>query len=243
LAAVEKNGLALAFVPFNLENYREVALAAVEKNGWALEDAKDLQNDIEVVSAAVKQNGLALEFASEVLKNNEEVVSAAVEQNGLALGYASDDLKNNISTILINNMEHINSQNDYDKYTCFSKICNNIYYFKKNIAQTEDNTRLDIEALKYIIEDAQSKDKKYTKLIDEEYAKLTDEKLKDFLTNVDNIIKISGDQELISSFKNLEIKNDKGQSVKISNFIKPGANILCAGIFDCFTNCLTNNER
>jgi hypothetical protein len=47
-----------------------------------------------VVLAAVKKNGAALEFASESLRNDKEVVLLAVKNIGWALYYASEELKN-----------------------------------------------------------------------------------------------------------------------------------------------------
>ena len=67
-----------------------IILFAFSQDGRALLSAsKQLQNDREIVLAAVTQDGYALEFAS----NDREVVLAAVTQNGEALEYASEDLK------------------------------------------------------------------------------------------------------------------------------------------------------
>ena len=75
---------------------KKKVIAAVNRNGWALEFASnDLSNDKEVVLAAVNQNATALLYASDDLRNNPEVVLAAVNQNGGALQYDSDNLKNN----------------------------------------------------------------------------------------------------------------------------------------------------
>jgi thiol-disulfide isomerase/thioredoxin len=74
---------------------KEVVMAAVQKNGLALQYASDeMKNDKDVVTAAVQQNGLALEFASEKLKNDTDVVTAAVQQDGRAFRHASVRLKN-----------------------------------------------------------------------------------------------------------------------------------------------------
>ena len=48
-----------------------------------------LKNEREVVMAAVKHDGWALWCASDELKNDREVVNAAVQQKGRALKYAS----------------------------------------------------------------------------------------------------------------------------------------------------------
>jgi hypothetical protein len=55
--------------------------------------SEELKKDKEVVLAAVKQDGYALQYASEELKKDKEVVLAAVKQNGYALKYASEELK------------------------------------------------------------------------------------------------------------------------------------------------------
>ena len=80
---------------------KEVALAAVAQEGWALRFASaGLTGDKEVVLAAVAQNGYALEFASEGLKANKEVVLAAVHENGYALEFASEGLKADKEVVL-----------------------------------------------------------------------------------------------------------------------------------------------
>lgn len=50
-------------------NYKDDALAAVRRNGYALEDVgSELRNDKDVVFAAVNKNSGALQFASPELK-------------------------------------------------------------------------------------------------------------------------------------------------------------------------------
>ena len=73
---------------------REVALAAVQQRGLALEYASpELRADREVVLAAVQQEGWALKYASPELRSDREVVLAAVQQNGRALYLASPELQ------------------------------------------------------------------------------------------------------------------------------------------------------
>jgi hypothetical protein len=71
-----------------------------------LQDASEaLRGDREVVMAAVKENGFALEFASEALRNDKKVVIAAVGykgtclRHGRALKYASEELRNDIDVV------------------------------------------------------------------------------------------------------------------------------------------------
>ena len=73
---------------------REVVLAAVAQNGYALRYASvELRADREVVLAAVAQDGDALQFASVELRADREVVLAAVAQYGDALQFASVELR------------------------------------------------------------------------------------------------------------------------------------------------------
>jgi len=69
-------------------------LAALQQNGFALEDAlEELRSNEAVVLAAVQQAGQALRYASEELRSNEAVVLAAVQQDGQALYHASEELQ------------------------------------------------------------------------------------------------------------------------------------------------------
>ena len=68
---------------------REVVLAAVEEDGWALEYASvELQADREVVLAAVQQDGYALNYASVELKADREIREAASKQSAHAVRLA-----------------------------------------------------------------------------------------------------------------------------------------------------------
>ena len=72
----------------------EVISKAVEKRGWALQNAsKSLRDKEDIVLKAVRNYGLALKFASERLRAEKGVVLEAVKQNGTALQYASEALK------------------------------------------------------------------------------------------------------------------------------------------------------
>ena len=53
----------------------------------------ELKADKEVVLAAVRQNGYALSFASPTLQGDKNVVLAAIQQNGEAFQFASPELK------------------------------------------------------------------------------------------------------------------------------------------------------
>ena len=58
-----------------LKKNREVVLAAVQKDGYALRyAAEELKKDREVVLAAVQQDGTALLFVAEEMKNDQELL-------------------------------------------------------------------------------------------------------------------------------------------------------------------------
>lgn len=90
LAAVDANGLALQHIGYDLWHDKEIVLRAVKQNGMALLHAfVEMREDKDVVLAAVAQNGLALQYASSVLKDDKDVVLAAVNQNAMALEYVA----------------------------------------------------------------------------------------------------------------------------------------------------------
>ena len=94
LAAVTQNGFALEYAP-ELQNDKEIVLEAVQQNGLALQYASEnLRKDTDFMLAAVKQNVSMLRYVSEDLKGNTDFMLAAVKQNGEALAYASDELRN-----------------------------------------------------------------------------------------------------------------------------------------------------
>lgn len=80
---------------------KEVALAAVGQDGWALRrTSPQLQADKEVVLAAVGQAGRSLSYASAALQANKEVAITAVSQKGWALRYASAELQADKDVVL-----------------------------------------------------------------------------------------------------------------------------------------------
>lgn len=83
---------------------REVALAAVAKDGLALGEVSDeLRADREVVLAALKQNGDALRFASDAFRADREMVMIAVNTtpSGDALSYASLELRDDREVVQV----------------------------------------------------------------------------------------------------------------------------------------------
>eukprot|EP00928_Gymnodinium_smaydae_P047656 TRINITY_DN31811_c0_g1_i1.p1 TRINITY_DN31811_c0_g1~~TRINITY_DN31811_c0_g1_i1.p1 ORF type:complete len:254 (-),score=60.18 TRINITY_DN31811_c0_g1_i1:288-1049(-) len=94
LAAVARNGCALEFASDELRADRDVVLAAGEEDAYAFEFAASaLWADRDVVLAAVHRSGSALRCAVAELQADREVVLAAVKQNGLALRYAAEHLR------------------------------------------------------------------------------------------------------------------------------------------------------
>lgn len=80
---------------------RDIVLAAVSKDGWALRYAsKELRADHDVVLAAVSDIGQALEYASDELRSDRDIVLAAVKRGGSALKYASDELRADRDVVL-----------------------------------------------------------------------------------------------------------------------------------------------
>ena len=115
LAAVTTNGLALAHASNVLKSDREVVLAAVKNYSQALHFASpELKNDREVVLAAVSKNGKALEYASDHMKNDSEVVLAAVQENNYALLYTSKELRAKIGVAPA--IEFLEKYITYQKY-------------------------------------------------------------------------------------------------------------------------------
>ena len=68
-----KDNKEIVLVAQKLRADKEIALAAVNNNGFALESAiEELRADKEVVLAAVRENGYALRFAAKELRADKE---------------------------------------------------------------------------------------------------------------------------------------------------------------------------
>ena len=80
---------------------KEVILAAVKQNGYALQYADEkLKANKEVILAAVKQDGNTLQYADKKLKANKEVVLAALKQEVSAHQYVDEKLKGDKDVVL-----------------------------------------------------------------------------------------------------------------------------------------------
>jgi hypothetical protein len=101
LAAVIKDGWALRLASDEMRGDKEVVLAAVMQDDRALQFASDeMRGDKEVVLAAVMQDGWPLRFASEELRGDKEVVLAAVTRSGRALQFASEEMRGDKQVVL-----------------------------------------------------------------------------------------------------------------------------------------------
>jgi len=92
--AVEKDGWELRNLDEEWQCDGNTVMVAVNNDGWALQWASfDLQSDRDIVMAAVTNAGGALQYASDELKSDKDVVIAALKSDWRALYYAADELK------------------------------------------------------------------------------------------------------------------------------------------------------
>ena len=92
MAAVKRNGLALEHASAELKADRGIVMATVKQNGWALKHASDgLKANRDIVMMAVKGHGDALEYASNELKADRDVVIAAVQTSGEEAWHCASD--------------------------------------------------------------------------------------------------------------------------------------------------------
>ena len=85
IVACTENGLALEYVPWDMDNYDDICNVACEENGLALEFAEE-QND-EMCEIACDENGLALGF---VITQTLGMCEIAHEQNSNASEFMED---------------------------------------------------------------------------------------------------------------------------------------------------------
>ena len=79
---------------FSYHNDKEVALAAVKRNGLVLYCcSKELKDDFDIVLAAVSNNGVSIQYASDNLKDNKKIVDAALKNKSDAINYLSNHMK------------------------------------------------------------------------------------------------------------------------------------------------------
>lgn len=101
IAGLEGCALELDALDEDLRCCREVVLAAVRIDGFALEYAAErLKEDRDVVLAAVFESGLALRHAGLAARADREVVLAAVLETAAALEFADATLRADQDTVL-----------------------------------------------------------------------------------------------------------------------------------------------
>lgn len=66
---------------------KEIAMAAVQADGWQLENYPEFQDDADVVLCAVNNTGAAVQFASDRLKSDKAIVLAAVKNDPYILDF------------------------------------------------------------------------------------------------------------------------------------------------------------
>ncbi len=72
---------------------KEIAMAAVQADGWQLENYPDFQDDHEVVLCAVKNIGAAVQFASDRLKSDKLIVLTAVKNDPYVLDFVDEKFR------------------------------------------------------------------------------------------------------------------------------------------------------
>jgi len=123
LAAVQKNGYAIQFI-YKKNQTPEVCLAAVKQNGYAIQYIDNKKLSEEICLTAVQQNGSAIQFIN---KKNQthEVCLAAIQQNKKAIQYIkNEEFKNKF----IEDIFYSINSNE----TCTICIENNVKYQLKN---------------------------------------------------------------------------------------------------------------
>ena len=94
-------GIALSYALGDLNNDREVVLAAVGYCGLALMCASDeLKDDRDIVRVAVENYGRALQSASVRLQDDREIVYEAIRNDGTAFFFASERLRHDREIIM-----------------------------------------------------------------------------------------------------------------------------------------------
>ena len=82
---------------FSYHNDKEVALAAVKRNGLVLDCcSKELKDDFDIVLAAVSNNGVSIKYASDNLRDNKKIVDAALKNKRDAINDLSSHMKTQI---------------------------------------------------------------------------------------------------------------------------------------------------
>lgn len=87
----------LCYLPDEHKADRDIALAAIARDGFNLHYFPLFNNDKEIVKIAVSMKGSALLYASEAMKDDREIVVHALHQTQQAYHYISQRLRKDIS--------------------------------------------------------------------------------------------------------------------------------------------------
>ena len=121
---VSLNGLRLDLCTAQVKECKDVVLAAVEQNGFAIQYAPlGLMMDYDVALAAVKNKGPALEFLPDSMKNNEILTRVAVCEDAMSVKFAAEKFQRDLNIIQIalmsKNAEELKRDRDF-----WRRICN-----------------------------------------------------------------------------------------------------------------------
>jgi hypothetical protein len=96
LDIVSQNGMLLQYAALELQNDKELVLAAVSNSQYLNYAFKKWKDDYDVVCASIKYSGDTLQYASERLKDDLEIVKLAIKHKKVNLKYGSTRLRNNV---------------------------------------------------------------------------------------------------------------------------------------------------
>lgn len=98
LDALRKQWMVLKYADKELQNEKEIVLAAVKSGGWAYFYAsEEMQKDRDVALEAVKQNWRVLKRLARKLRADKEIAAAAISQDWHAMKYFPQDIQNDHS--------------------------------------------------------------------------------------------------------------------------------------------------
>lgn len=143
----------LSCLSTDLRDDKDVVLAVIKKNGYALQYAsKRLRDNELIVLEAVSDYGLVLSFVSDRLKDNKDIVMAAVNDCGNSIEYASKKLRNDkdIALIALKNdsfaFEYLSEDLKNDKEIATITVKSNGYLFNKLSSELKQDKELMREA-------------------------------------------------------------------------------------------------
>jgi hypothetical protein len=91
---LKKNPLSISDMPDDVKNDKELAMIAVDNDGFSLKFLSSrLKNDEEIVLAALGSFSTSFEFASERLKNDVSFIKKAIEISPVSIAYIPTDIR------------------------------------------------------------------------------------------------------------------------------------------------------